>query len=116
MMYLLSLLMVLAGIFHFVKPKFFLAIMPPYIPAHQLMVALSGLAEIIFGAGLLFDNTRSWAAWGLLHFLLPYFLPIFTWLLPINLNNFLNGFCMLVCHSNLPSWHGHIAMCMAFGC
>jgi len=65
MMYLLSLLMVLAGIFHFVKPKFFLAIMPPYIPAHQLMVALSGFVEIIFGAGLLFENTRSWAAWGL---------------------------------------------------
>jgi uncharacterized membrane protein len=114
MMYLLSLLMVLAGIFHFVKPKFFLAIMPPYIPAHQLMVALSGLAEIIFGAGLLLENTRSWATWGLLHFLLPYFLPTFTWLLPINLNNFLNGFCMLVCHSNLLSWHGHIAMRSGF--
>jgi uncharacterized membrane protein len=60
--------MILAGILHFVKPKFFLAIMPPYIPAHQLMVALSGVAEIIFGTGLLFDNTRSWAAWGLMHF------------------------------------------------
>jgi hypothetical protein len=21
---------------------------------------------------------------------------------------------MLVCHSNLPSWHGHIAMCDGF--
>jgi len=40
--------------------------MPPYIPAHGLMVFLSGLAEVILGVALLFPATRTYAAWGII--------------------------------------------------
>ncbi len=65
-LYLMSFLYTIAGINHFIKPKFYLAIMPPYIPAHGLMVFLSGLAEVILGVALLFPATRTYAAWGII--------------------------------------------------
>ena len=71
--YLQALIFIAAGIYHFVNPKPFLAIMPPYIPAHSQMVALSGIAEIVLGAGLLFPATRSLAAWGLILLLIAVF-------------------------------------------
>ncbi len=72
-LYLMSLLYTAAGIYHFVKPKFYLAIMPPYIPNHKLMVLLSGIAEVICGVGLLFTATRSLSAWGIIAMLLIFF-------------------------------------------
>lgn len=47
--------------------------MPPYIPAHHLMVTLSGIAEIVFGLGLLVPATRSLSAWGLVILLIAIF-------------------------------------------
>lgn len=69
-LYLMSLLYTAAGINHFVRPKFYLAIMPSYIPSHSLMVLLSGIAEVVLGLGLLFPATRSFAAWGIIVLLL----------------------------------------------
>lgn len=69
-LYLMSFLYIIAGINHFIKPKFYLAIMPPYIPAHELMVLLSGIAEVVLGIGLLFPLTRALAAWGIILLLL----------------------------------------------
>ncbi len=62
-----------AGVNHFLRPKMYLAIMPPYIPAHDLMVTLSGIAELVLGIGLLFPATRSWSAWGLILLLIAVF-------------------------------------------
>jgi hypothetical protein len=62
-LYLMALLYIGAGVLHFVVPKFYLRIMPPYLPAHHLLVALSGVAEVIVGVGLLIPATRVWAAW-----------------------------------------------------
>lgn len=72
-LYLQALVYVAAGINHFVRPRFYLAIMPPYLPAHQLLVDLSGVAEIGLGLGLLFPATRVWAAWGLILLLIAVF-------------------------------------------
>jgi uncharacterized membrane protein len=72
-LYLQSIVYVIAGIGHLVKPKLFLSIMPPYIPAHHLMVTLSGIAEIVLGLGLLVPATRTWAAWGLILLLIAVF-------------------------------------------
>jgi uncharacterized membrane protein len=47
------------------NPKPFLAIMPPFIPAPGLMVAASGLAEILGGLGIALTRTRPVARWGL---------------------------------------------------
>ena len=49
---------IFAGSMHFIVPKWYRRIMPPYIPAHNAMVAASGVAEIAGGAGLLFERTR----------------------------------------------------------
>ncbi|MBI2721213.1 MAG: DoxX family protein [Bacteroidetes bacterium] len=58
---IMSLLYILAGINHFVHPDFYLKIMPPYIPFHRAMVVLSGICEFVFGALLLFRQTRKFA-------------------------------------------------------
>ena len=62
-----------AGALHFVRPEPYRAIMPPYIPAPDAMVALSGVAEAAGGAGLLVPRTRRWAAWWLVATLVAIF-------------------------------------------
>ena len=37
--------MVFAGVMHFLRPKWYLAIMPPYVPEPLAMVYVSGVAE-----------------------------------------------------------------------
>lgn len=53
------------GIAHFTSPEFFLAIMPPYVPYHEAMVAISGVFEILGALGLLWRRTRRMAGIGL---------------------------------------------------
>ena len=61
--YFLSGALILAGIMHFLKPQFFVKIMPQYIPAHLKMVYLSGVAEIVCGLLLLFPETQKLGAY-----------------------------------------------------
>jgi uncharacterized membrane protein len=49
----------LAGTMHFVIPRSYEAIMPPYVPRHREAVALSGAAEIAGAAMVLHPRTRS---------------------------------------------------------
>jgi len=58
---------------HFVKPEPYRAMMPPYIPAPAVMVALSGVAEAAGGAGLLVPRTRRSASWWLVATLVAIF-------------------------------------------
>ena len=51
--YLFAILFVVAGALHFLIPKFYLKMMPPYIPFHKAAVALSGVFEIGLGILLL---------------------------------------------------------------
>lgn len=55
---LLGLFFVFAGTMHFVIPKVYAKIMPPWIPAHRELVAASGVAEIAGGLGALHPKTR----------------------------------------------------------
>ncbi|MGI8413784.1 MAG: DoxX family protein [Solirubrobacteraceae bacterium] len=57
---------VLAGALHFAKPKIYLKIMPPYVPAPEAMVYVSGVAEIAGGAGLMLRAHRRLAGWSLI--------------------------------------------------
>jgi uncharacterized membrane protein len=57
---------VLAGVMHFVVPKAYRQIMPPYVPAPKAMVAASGVAEIAGGAGLMLPRHRRLAGWWLI--------------------------------------------------
>ncbi len=67
---LLAAFFVFAGINHFGKPDFYVAIMPPYLPAHLELVYVSGGFEILGGLGVLLTATRSLAGWGLIALLL----------------------------------------------
>ena len=55
---LLAAFWIAAGVNHFVNPKFYLAIMPDYVPAHREMVRWSGVAEVIGGLAVISGRTR----------------------------------------------------------
>ena len=76
-LYLMASMYVIAGIFHFVRPKMYLRIMPRYLPAHKLLVYLSGLAEIALGIGLCFPLTKDLSIYGIIIMLLIFLLVHF---------------------------------------
>ncbi|WP_299439626.1 MauE/DoxX family redox-associated membrane protein [uncultured Aquimarina sp.] len=72
-LYILSAIFIIAGIFHLIKPKAFMRIMPLYIPYHRQLVYLSGIAEIVAGLGLLFSQTRFFSLWTMIGMLILFF-------------------------------------------
>lgn len=70
---LMSLLYIAAGINHFLNPRFYINIMPAYLPAHAMLVSLSGICEILLGTMLLFNATRKAAAWLIVCMLIVFF-------------------------------------------
>ena len=73
MRWLAAMFFIVAGTFHFLKPEMYLQIMPPYFPAPQLLVAVSGAAEIAGGIGLLIRPLRQAAGWELIALLVAVF-------------------------------------------
>lgn len=66
--WVLALFYLFAGIMHLVRPAPFLAIMPPWVPWPDAVVALTGLAELAGAAGLVqpwLPRLRRAAGWGL---------------------------------------------------
>lgn len=87
---------ILAGLLHFIKPAMYIGIMPDYIPFHKAMVYISGVAEILGGAGIMIPSYQKIAAWGLIILLIAVFpanidmawkgfknhgLTLYTWIL-----------------------------------
>jgi uncharacterized membrane protein len=70
---LAAIFFVVAGKLHFLKPEMYLQIMPPYFPAPQLLVVVSGIAEIAGGIGLWIHPLRHFAGWGLVALLIAVF-------------------------------------------
>ena len=70
---LLTLLMVGAGVMHFIRTDFFLKIVPPYLPLHLEIVYLSGVCEIALGIMLLIPRFSRFAAWGIIALLIAVF-------------------------------------------
>ena len=62
-----------AGVNHFVMPKAYVAIMPDYLPAHEELVAASGVAEVAGGAALMHPRTRRLGGWWLIATLIAVF-------------------------------------------
>ena len=81
--WLLAIAFVLAGIYHFLNPTFYLKMMPPALPAPLFLIYLSGAFEIALGALLLIRKFTRFAAWGLIVLLIAVF--------PANLNMALNA-------------------------
>lgn len=65
---LLALFYGIAGVIHLALPQPFVTIVPPFVPAPGLVVALTGIAEIAGALGLLqarWPAIRRAAGWGL---------------------------------------------------
>ncbi len=87
---LLSFGMVAMGVFHLANPKPFVAVMPDSLPFPAALVAISGLAEVVGGVGLIFPATRFAAGWGLV--------ALYVAVFPANVH-------MALHHSfGLPTW------------
>ena len=71
--YIIGLAFILAGVNHFINPEFYLRMMPPVLPAHELLNYASGIAEIILGIMLFIPQTKVIAAWGLIILLIAVF-------------------------------------------
>jgi uncharacterized membrane protein len=87
-----ALIFIAAGIGHFLNPGLFIKIMPASIPYKPELVAISGILEIVFGTMLVFPQTSSLAAWGLMVLLIAVF--------PANINMALNSSLI----PDIPSW------------
>lgn len=77
-LYAMVLFYVFAGAMHFIKPTFYLKMMPSFIPYHHFFVFISGIIEIIVGLLLLLPAYRHLAAWSIIGLLIIVF--------PININ------------------------------
>ena len=64
---------VVAGVTHFTNRDFFTSIVPPYLPWPELLVYVSGVAEIALGVLLMVPATTRIAAWGLITLLIAVF-------------------------------------------
>lgn len=63
----------LAGVNHFIMPKFYLKIIPPYLPFPKFLNIASGIAEILLAVLLLLPAFTPWAAWGIIALLIAVF-------------------------------------------
>jgi uncharacterized membrane protein len=57
---------VFAGVMHFVIPRTYRKIVPPWVPAPEAMVYVSGVAEIAGGLGMMVPARRGLAGWCLI--------------------------------------------------
>ncbi len=80
---ILAIFYLAAGILHLTSPRGFLAITPEWVPFPEIIVAVTGVAEIAGAIGLLIPQTRKWAAIGLALYALC------VW--PANFNHAING-------------------------
>ncbi len=86
-----------AGFNHFRKPALYEGIMPPYLPWHSLLNTIAGAAEIILAAGLIFESTRLYAAYGIILMLLA-FIPVHIYF--IQMDSYIPGIM------RFPKWVG----------
>jgi uncharacterized membrane protein len=64
---------IVAGSLHFLIPKTYRRIVPPYVPAPTAMVVASGAAEVAGGVGLMLRAPRRFAGWWLVATLIAVF-------------------------------------------
>jgi uncharacterized membrane protein len=71
----LGVIFVAAGALHFLRPAYYVAVMPAYFPLPLFWVLLSSVLEVAGGAGLLLKRFRRRAAQGLA-LLMVAFMPV----------------------------------------
>lgn len=71
---------IIAGLYHFINPEFYYPMFPPYFTWIEGFNILAGVAEIMFGGGLLFNATRERASYGIIG-LMILFIPIHVYMI-----------------------------------
>ncbi len=64
---------IFAGINHFWHPDFYLKMLVGFLPYPEALNAISGIAEILGGIGVMIPATRRIAAWGIIVLLVAIF-------------------------------------------
>lgn len=90
--YLLAVLFLCSGVYHFISPETYLSMMPIYVPYPETANYLSGATEILGGIGVVLPRWQRAAGWGLIVLLVA--------LLPANLHMAMNGWESVT----LPKW------------
>src|SRR6185436_2648652 len=72
-LYVMAVLYIIAGSYHFINTWFYRRMMPPWAPWHMPIVYISGAFEIILGVLLVPVITRAYAAWGIIILLILIF-------------------------------------------
>jgi uncharacterized membrane protein len=70
---LLAAFFTLTGTLHFVRPRDYEAIVPPQLPMHKEIVAVSGVAELVGALAVIPPRSRTFARWWLLGLLVAVF-------------------------------------------
>ena len=83
---------IFTGITHFLMPEKYLSMMPPFLPAPEFLIYLSGVFEILGGVGLFFARSKRFAATGLILLLLAVFpANIYVALANVQLGGFMSS-------------------------
>ena len=82
--YLLSIVMIIFGINHFLQPKSLLTYVPPFLPGGILWVYVVGVAFILAALSFVFNKQVKLAAWLLA-------IMLFIFVLSVHLPNFMNA-------------------------
>ena len=69
----LAAIFIVGGVAHLAKPELYRPMMPPWLPSHDALIFISGVAEIVGGIGLLAGRTRRASAVGLIALLIAVF-------------------------------------------
>lgn len=69
-----------AGVNHFVMPKVYDSMMPPYFPVKNVLNAVVGILEIVLAIGLIFPNSRRKSAIAIIALLIC-FIPVHLYML-----------------------------------
>jgi len=74
--------LMLAGVYHFIHPEFYLPMMPGWFPMPALLNALAGAAELVLGAALLYRPTARVASYGIVVLMLL-FIPVHIYMIQV---------------------------------
>ena len=79
----MAIIYIIAGFNHFLNPKFYHKIIPPFLPYLNFINMVSGATEVVLGTALLIPAFTNLAAWGIIILLIAIF--------PANIYHFMLG-------------------------
>ena len=100
---LMAFLYFIFGIYHFINPKLYLKVIPPYLPKPKVLNYLAGFFEVFFAISLLNSVTRKYAVIGIILMLFSFLMTHFYMLTNTKASY------------NLPKWFLVLRIPLQFG-